>query len=339
MPHASPGRSTPGDPARPDLSIVVPVFDEEENLRTLDTEIRGILEAIGLSSEIIYVDDCSRDRSLEVLKEISQRRGPFRTRVVKLRRNFGQTAAMAAGFELSEGDVIVPLDADGQNNPADIPRLVEALGRGFDVVSGWRRKRRDGALSRIIPSRVANFLISRISGVRLHDHGCTLKAYRASLLKEIRLYGDMHRFIPVYLGRRGARVTELEVEHRPRRAGVSKYGGERFFNVLLDLVLIRFVSRFYARPMQFFGQIALLFLLATLGVAFLMVVFKFGWLRAIGIDYQASFVQTPLPAVAAAFILGAINSLFFGVLGEILIRVDYESRGVKPYAVEAIFEI
>jgi glycosyltransferase involved in cell wall biosynthesis len=339
MPQDSAGKGGPGKPARLDLSIVVPVFDEEENLRSLDDEIRGVLENLGLSSEIIYVDDCSRDRSLEVLKAILEsRNGPNRTRIVKLRRNFGQTAAMAAGFELAEGNVIVPLDADGQNNPADIPRLLDTLGRGFDVVSGWRRKRRDGILSRIIPSRVANFLISRISGVRLHDHGCTLKAYRALLLKEIRLYGDMHRFIPVYLGRRGARVTEIEVEHRPRRTGVSKYGGQRVFSVLLDLVLLRFVSRFYSRPMQFFGQIALLFLLATLGVAFLMVVFKFGWLRAIGIDYRASFVQTPLPAVAAAFILGAINSLFFGVLGEILIRADYESRGAKPYAVEAIFE-
>lgn len=325
--------------APPQLSIVVPVFDEEENLRPLDSEIRDVLHSLNLPAEIIYVDDCSRDRSLEVLKEISaSRNGPIRTRVVKLRRNFGQTAAMAAGFDLAEGDVILPLDGDGQNNPADIPRLVETLRCGFDVVSGWRRKRRDGTLSRILPSRVANFLISRLSGIRLHDHGCTLKAYRASLLKEIRLYGDMHRFIPVYLGRRGARVTEIEVEHRMRRAGMSKYGGQRVFRVLLDLVQIRFVSSFYARPIQFFGQIALLFLLATFGVVFLMVVFKFGWLRVIGIDYRASFVQTPLPAVAAAFILGAINSLFFGVLGEILIRADYESRGAKPYAVEAVFE-
>lgn len=272
------------------------------------------------------------------MKEISATRNEsVRTRVVKLRRNFGQTAAMAAGFELAEGDVIIPLDADGQNNPSDIPRLVETLDRGFDVVSGWRRKRRDG-LSRKIPSRIASFLISRLSGVRLHDHGCTLKAYRASLLKEIHLYGDMHRFIPVYLARRGARVAEIEVDHRPRRAGVSKYGGQRIFRVLLDLVLIRFVSRFHTRPMQFFGQIALLFLLATLVVGFLMIVFKFGWLRAFGIDYRASFVETPLPAVAAAFILGATNSLFFGVLGEILIRTDYESRGAKPYAVEETFE-
>lgn len=333
------GKTRPVGPARPALSVVVPVFDEEDNLRPLDAEIRGVLASLGLSSEIIYVDDCSRDRSLEVLKEISRRdNGPIRTRVVKLRRNFGQTAAMAAGFELTEGDVIVPLDADGQNNPADIPRLIETLAHGFDVVSGWRRNRRDRPLMRKLPSRIANRLISALSGVRLHDYGCTLKAYRAPVLKEIPLYGEMHRFIPVYLARRGARVTELEVDHRPRRAGVSKYGGQRIIRVLLDLVMIRFVSRFYTRPMQFFGQIALLFVLATLLVGVLMVVFKFGWLRAVGIDYRASFVQTPLPAVAAAFILGAINSLFFGVLGEILIRTDYESRGAKPYAVEAIFE-
>jgi glycosyltransferase involved in cell wall biosynthesis len=328
-----------GDPKRPQISIVVPVFDEEENLRPLDAEIREALGSLGVSAEVIYVDDCSTDRSLEILKEIAGRRDePIRTRVVKLRRNFGQTAAMAAGFELAEGDVILPLDADGQNNPSDIPRLVEKLSHGFDVVSGWRRRRRDGTLSRIIPSRVANSLISRISGIRLHDHGCTLKAYRASLLKEIRLYGDMHRFIPVYLGRRGARVTEIEVDHRPRRTGVSKYGGQRILRVLLDLVLIRYVSRFYARPMQFFGQIALWFVVATLGVGLLMAAIKFGWLRLIGIEYQASFVETPLPAVAAAFIIGIINSLFFGVLGEILIRADYESRGAKPYAVDAVFD-
>jgi glycosyltransferase involved in cell wall biosynthesis len=333
------GKRQPGSSTRPQLSIVVPVFNEEENLLPLDAEIRAALGSLDLPAEIIYVDDCSRDRSLHVLKEISaNRHGAIRTRVVKLRRNFGQTAAMAAGFELAEGTVILPLDGDGQNNPADIPRLVETLGRGFDVVSGWRRRRRDGTLSRTLPSRVANLLISRLSGVRLHDHGCTMKAYRATLLKEIRLYGDMHRFIPVYLGRRGARVTEVEVDHRPRLAGVSKYGGQRILRVLLDLVLIRYVSRFYARPMQFFGQIALLFGLATLFVGVMMAVFKFGWLRLIGIDYRASFVETPLPAVAAAFILGAINSLFFGVLGEILIRADYESRGAKPYAVEEIFE-
>ncbi len=324
----------------PEISVVLPVFNEEDSLLPLDTEIRAVLRSLSRPAEIIYVDDCSQDRSLHVLEEIvrSPDRRAIRTRVIKLRGNFGQTAAMAAGFDLAEGNVVLALDADGQNNPADIPRLVETLEHGFDVVSGWRRKRRDRTLQRKLPSRIANRLISRLSGVRLHDHGCTLKAYRASVLKEIRLYGEMHRFIPVYLARRGARVTEIEVDHRPRRFGVSKYGGKRIFRVLLDLVLIRFVSRYYARPMQFFGQIALALSVATLAVGFVMLVFKFGWLRLFGINYHPSFVETPLPAVAAAFIIGAINSLFFGVLGEMLIRVDYESRGLKPYAVEAILE-
>ena len=318
----------------------MPVFDEEENLRPLDAEIRSALRSMSRAAEIIYVDDSSRDGSLRVLREIaaSPEAASIRTRVVKLRRNFGQSAAMAAGFDLADGDVIVPLDADGQNNPSDIPRLLATLAQGFDVVSGWRRRRRDAPFGRAFPSRIANRLISRISGVRLHDHGCTLKAYRAAALKEISLYGEMHRFIPVYLARRGARVTELEVDHRPRRFGVSKYGSQRILRVLLDLVLIRYVSRFYTRPMQFFGQIAVFFAAATIAVGFFMVVFKFGWLRFFGIDYRASFVETPLPAVAAAFILGAINSLFFGVLGEILIRTDYESRGRKPYAVETVIE-
>jgi glycosyltransferase involved in cell wall biosynthesis len=334
------GAAETGRGVRPELSIVVPVFDEAENLVPLDAEIRAALASVGRPAEIIYVDDCSRDGSLHVLEAIaaSPQARAVRTRIVKLRRNFGQSAAMAAGFDLADGDVILPLDGDGQNNPADIPRLLAMLSQGFDVVSGWRRRRRDATIGRTFPSRIANQLISRISGVRLHDYGCTLKAYRASLLKEISLYGEMHRFIPVYLARRGARVTELEVDHRPRRSGTSKYGSQRIFRVLLDLFLLRYVSRFYARPMQFFGQIALFFAFATFAVGLLMVVFKFGWLRVFGIDYRASFVQTPLPAVAAAFILGAINSLFFGVLGEILVRADYESRGRKPYAVEAVIE-
>jgi dolichol-phosphate mannosyltransferase len=320
--------------------VVVPVFNEEESLRPLDAEIRAALATSGRTAEIIYVDDCSRDGSLELLKELAaaEDAAGIRARVVQFRRNYGQTAAMAAGFELAEGTVVFALDADGQNNPADIPRLLAEFEKGYDVVSGWRANRKDKAVSRKLPSWVANRLIGRVSGVRLHDYGCTLKAYRGSMLKELNLYGEMHRFIPLYLAIHGAKVTELPVDHRPRTAGVSKYGSRRIFKVMLDLLLIRFMTRYYNRPMHFFGQVALGFAAAMFATLFFMVVFKFGWLRLVGIDYQASFVQTPLPAMAATFMLGSIMSLFCGILGEILVRVHYESRGARPYNVERVFD-
>jgi len=321
-----------------DLSIVLPVYNEEPNLVPLDSELRSVLRAMGKRAEIIYVDDFSRDGSRAVLERLveSSLKDPIRTRVVRFRRNYGQTAAMTAGFQLAEGRVIFPLDADGQNDPADIPRLLAELEKGYDVVSGWRKNRKDKALSRKLPSRVANWLIGLVSGVRLHDHGCTLKAYRAPLLKELYLYGEMHRFIPLYLNHIGAKVGELVVDHRPRTAGVSKYGPRRIISVALDVVLIRFIIRYYNRPMHFFGQMGLIFFLMVLLTLFFMVVFKFGWLRLIGIDYQASFVQTPLPALAGTFLVGTIVSLFFGILAEILIRVHYESRGARPYAIESV---
>lgn len=323
-----------------EISVVVPVYNEEASLRALDAEIRVALRATGRAAEIIYVDDCSRDGSLGVLHELcaAAEATELRTRILEFRRNYGQTAAMAAGFEAAEGTVVVPLDADGQNNPADIPRLLAEFDKGYDVVSGWRKNRQDKAISRKIPSWVANRLIGRVSGVRLHDYGCTLKAYRGSMLKELHLYGEMHRFIPLYLAILGAKVTELPVDHRPRTAGVSKYGSRRIFKVFLDLLLIRFMSRYFNRPMHFFGQVALGFMFALATTLFFMIVFKYGWLRLIGINYEASFIQTPLPAMAATFLIGAVISVFSGILGEILIRVSYESRGAKPYHVQTTYD-
>lgn len=321
-----------------ELSVVVPVFNEEANLRAVDAEIAAALDEIGRPAEVVYVDDGSTDGSAAVLAELlreAAEHGGVR-RVVTLRRNFGQTAALAAGFDAARGAVVVSLDGDGQNDPADIPRLVARLDDGFDVVSGWRRRRRDKALSRRLPSWAANLLISALSGVKLHDYGCTLKAYRARLLREVRLYGDMHRFIPAYLARLGARITELEVHHRPRLHGVSHYGGDRIVKVLLDLVLIRFMSKYFTRPLHFFGQAAVFFGVVSLALLALMVTFKYGWLRLVGVDYQADFVQTPLPALGATFFSAAIASLFFGILGEILVRIYYELRDLRPYAVASI---
>jgi len=323
-----------------EISVVVPVHDEAPNLASLDAELREALAAMGREAEILYVDDGSRDTSLAVLRDLLAQGAPdsLRVRVIKLRRNFGQTAAIAAGFDRASGEIVVPLDADLQNDPRDIPRLLAKLEEGYDVVSGWRRRRRDRAFSRILPSRVASWLAGRLTGVRLHDLGCTLKAYRRSLLREIRLYGDMHRFIPLYLARIGARVTELEVAHRPRTAGESKYGAQRIFRVLADLVLILFMSKYYSRPMHFFGQAASFFGVLMGLVGFLMVAFKYGWLRLIGIDYQASFIQTPLPALGGTFLIGAISSIFFGILAEILIRIYHESQELRPYSVDEVFE-
>ena len=328
----------PGQTAPFDLSVVLPVWNERDNLSELDQELRDTLMATGRKSEIIYVDDRSTDGSSEILHDMvaAARHKKVRTRVVSLRRNYGQTAALAAGIDLAEGEVVVTLDADGQNNPADIPLLLENLKEGFDVVSGWRRSRKDHLISRRIPSVLANWLISKVTGLPLHDFGCTLKAYRAALLKEMRLYGDMHRFIPVFLAHLGARVSEVEVDHQPRLRGVSNYGGERVFKVLVDLVLLRFMTRFYTRPMHFFGKLGLFFLVAAMLTGLFMFAFKFGWGRFVGIDYQASFIETPLPALAATLLLGTTSSLFFGILGEILIRIHHESSGFRAYTVHSI---
>lgn len=323
-----------------DLSIVLPVYNEEGNIASLDAELRSVLHSLNLATEIIYIDDRSTDGSLKVLEGILEatRDDVVRTRVARFRRNYGQTAAMTAGFQLAEGRVIMPMDADGQNNPADIPRLLAELDRGLDVVSGWRKDRKDKAISRKIPSRIANICIGLISGVRLHDYGCTLKAYRGSLLKELHLYGEMHRFIPLYLNHIGAKVGELPVDHRPRMAGVSKYGSRRIIKVLLDMVMIRFMTRYYTRPMHFFGQMGIIFAILLAITFFFMVVFKYGWLRLIGIDYQASFITTPLPALAATFMLGTVVSIFFGILSEIMIRVHYESRSAWPFSIESVMD-
>jgi len=304
-----------------DVSVVAPVFDEADNLRPLHEEISAALA--GRRYEILYVDDGSRDASPRILDEIAA--ADPRARVLHFRRNYGQTAAIAAGLDHARGAVVVPIDADLQNDAADIPKLLAKLDEGFDVVSGWRKDRQDAAMSRVVPSVLANGLISLVSGVKLHDYGCTLKAYRRDVMAGVRLYGEMHRFIPVYASWRGARVAELPVNHRARTRGKSKYGIRRTYRVVLDLVVVKFLANYSTKPMHVFGGFGLVcFLLAfvaALGAAWLK------WFH----DPEISFIQTPLPLLAVLLAVLGVMSLLMGLLAELVVRTYYEASDRRTY--------
>jgi len=306
--------------------MVVPCYNEAESIPDLLVQLDGAVAALagrGVRGEVIVVDDGSHDGSGDLLCQASTSRPHLK--VILLARNFGQTAAMAAGFDAATGEVIVPLDADLQNDPADVVNMLDKLDQGYDVVSGWRRKRSDTFFTRKIPSWLANRLIARISGVRLHDFGCTLKAYRRNILSGIHLYGEMHRFIPVYAAQRGARVTELEVNHRPRRHGHTKYGLGRVPNVILDLMLSQFLWRYGTKPMHVFGKFGLASMAMSFLVFGLMVYFKF-W-------GHKDFVATPLPVVTVTFFLVGCLSLLIGLLAETTMRTYYESSRTAIYLV------
>ncbi len=306
------------------LSIIIPMYNEEDNVLPLYTRLKDVLAEQGYSYEIIVVDDGSTDATGERLKAIAQ--GDERLKVIHLRRNFGQTAAMMAGIDEAVGDILIPMDGDLQNDPGDIPKLLAKLDEGFDVVSGWRKDRQDHPLKRNLPSRAANFVISAISGVHLHDYGCSLKAYRKEIIKNVKLYGEMHRFIPIYASWQGARVAEVGVTHHPRVHGVSKYGIDRTIKVILDLMVVKFLDKFAQKPMYLFGG----FGLAFLGVAFLLFL---GMLYAkIGMD--KSFIATPLPLVVSMFLLMGFMSIFMGLIAEILMRTYHESQNKPTYIVD-----
>jgi glycosyltransferase involved in cell wall biosynthesis len=294
----------------------------------LHAELTHALAPTGLAYELIFVDDGSTDGTPARLAEI-QDSDPEHVRIALLRRNFGQTAALSAALDLARGDVLVPIDGDLQNDPADIPRLLERLDQGFDVVSGWRQHRKDPLLTRKVPSWIANRLVARLSGVPLHDFGCTLKAYRRRVLEGVRLYGEMHRFIPVFATWQGARVAELGVNHRPRTAGKTKYGLGRTLNVVLDLLLIRFFDRYAQRPMHFFGRIAIFsFLLSVLSFG-AMLYYKFQpYINGLP---KKDFVQTPIPLLVALFFLASIISFLMGVQADMLMRIYYESQSKPTY--------
>jgi len=308
---------------QPDLSVVIPLYNEEANVESLLAELFGVLRGLGRTYEVICVDDGSRDGTFAELARLAQLEPALR--VIRFRLNFGQTAAMSAGIEAARGNVIVPMDGDLQNDPADIAKLLARLGEGYDVVSGWRRDRKDKEFGRKLPSRIANWLISSISGVRLHDYGCSLKAYRRDVLRDVKLYGEMHRFIPIYASWQGARVSEMVVNHRSRRTGRSKYGLSRTFKVVLDLMVVKFLASFATKPIYVFGGFGL-FSFACAVAAFLVALyFKLAGLK--------SFVQTPLPLVTVMFTLVGALSLLMGLLAELVVRTYYESQGKRPYLV------
>ena len=313
-------------PAAPEVSIFLPVFNEEPNLRPLHAKLDEALKALGRSAEIVYVDDGSSDGSLKILREIAEM--DSRVRVVALRRNYGQTAAMAAGIDAARGKVLIPMDADLQNDPADITRLLDKLDEGYDVVSGWRKNRKDKMVTRKIPSMIANRLISWIGGVQLHDYGCSLKAYRRESLEDVKLYGEMHRFIPIYASWAGARVTEIPVEHHPRTMGKSKYGLSRTVKVVFDLITIKFMASYQTKPLYLFGWAGLLTFAISFLSALLACLMKWAsW------PHHADFVQTPLPVMAMVTLVLGVQLFLMGLLAEMLVRTYHESQAKPIYGV------
>lgn len=308
----------------PRISLVIPVYNEAESLPFL---FQALDKAVGhLDHEIVLVNDGSRDKSMEVLREHAAR--DPKLKVIDFRRNFGQTAAINAGIQHATGDVLVLMDSDLENDPADIPRLLAELDNGYDVVSGWRKDRWQGSyLTRKLPSETANRLISSISGVKLHDYGCTLKAYRRDVIKDVALYGQMHRFIPVYCSWQGGRVGELPVNYSPRRFGKSNYGLFRTYKVLLDLLLIKFLDKFMTKPIHFFGGAGFISFILAFITGGLALYFKF--------TGQKDLVETPLPVITAMFLIVGLVMVLLGILAEIQMRTYYESRGVRPYSIRS----
>ena len=304
------------------LSVVVPLYNEEESLPHLVEQLLSALRPTDEAFELVLVDDGSRDRTANVLAQLSAE--VPEVVAVLLRKNYGQTAAMAAGFDVAGGEVIVSLDGDLQNDPADIPMLLAKLREGYDLVSGWRHQRQDAALQRKLPSRIANRLIGRVTGVRLHDYGCSLKAYRREVLSDMRLYGELHRFLPALAFIEGARITEVKVNHRARQFGSSKYGIDRTFRVLMDLLTVWFMKRFLTRPMYVFGFGGLLAIAASLITSTYLLVIK-----VMGGD----IANRPLLTLAVVLGLAGIQLFCFGLLGELLIRTYHESQGRPIYRI------
>ncbi len=312
-----------------DISIVIPLYNEEENVEQLYTQLKAALEGTGREYEIIIVDDGSTDGSFDVLKRLHE--GDERLKVIRFRRNFGQTAAFAAGFDLSQGEVVITMDADLQNDPADIPLLLEKIEEGYDVVSGWRLHRQDPFLTRRLPSIIANWLISQVTGVHLHDYGCSLKAYRREVVKNVQLYGELHRFIPAIANWMGVSVAEVPVRHYARRFGRSKYGLSRTARVLLDLLTVRFLLSYSTRPIHIFGGLGLISFVAGIGLGGYLSFVKFALGQKIG--------DRPLLLLAILLMVLGVQLISMGLLGELVVRTYYETLDKPIYAVREVLEI
>lgn len=323
------GQSQPpyGEAASPlKLSVVVPVYNEVESLPRLVEAIATAVQPTGLNYEIICVDDGSRDGTTDLLRELAQSRGDLRG--VLLRRNYGQTAAMAAGFNHARGNVIVTLDGDLQNDPSDIPMLVAKLEEGYDLVSGWRKNRQDAALTRLLPSKIANGLIGWVTGVKLHDYGCSLKAYRSELVMDMNLYGELHRFLPALAFIEGARITEVPVKHHARQFGQSKYGLGRTFRVLMDLFTIAFMKKFLTRPMHVFGWFGL--------VSLILGILLGSYLTFLKLVLGQSIGDRPLLILAVVLFLTGVQLFSLGLLAEVSMRTYHESQGRPIYRVREV---
>jgi glycosyltransferase involved in cell wall biosynthesis len=308
---------------RVQLSIIVPVLNEGASLPELARGLKQEMAQLGRTWEIIFINDGSTDESEMILNNLAD--NDERIRVIHFRRNFGQTAAMMAGFDFARGDILIPIDGDGQNDPADIAKMLDLLEHGYDVVSGWRKDRQDNFIKRNVPSILANQLISAVSGVPLHDFGCSLKAYKRSVVGGIRLYGEMHRFLPIYASWHGAKITEVVVNHHPRRAGRSKYGLERVAKVLLDLLVVKFLDSAAQKPMYVFGGCGI-FSLAISILAFL-------WMLYLKIFKNFAFITTPVPLIVVmAFMIGMM-CILLGLLAEMIMRTFYESQGKPIYTI------
>ncbi|MCK5082122.1 MAG: glycosyltransferase family 2 protein [Candidatus Omnitrophica bacterium] len=308
-----------------DISVIIPVYNENQNVPILYKELNDVLPGLNKEYEIIFINDGSTDNTLKNLKDIYSK--DRKVRIIDLKRNFGQTAAIAAGFELAEGGIVITMDGDLQNDPHDIPRFLEEINKGFDIVSGWRKKRKDFFL-RVILSRIASCLISKILGLKLHDYGCTLKAYQKKVIKDINLYGDMHRFIPAVASSSGAKIAEIEVNHRPRKYEQSKYNLNRIIKVSLDLLLLAFLSEYHTKPIRFFGGLGIIsFLLGTFSIIALIYMKVFS-----GIDMTGN----PLIILATLFILVSMQFISIGFVSEINIRTYYESQNKKIYSIKEI---
>lgn len=311
------------------FSIVIPIFNEEKNIEYLIKSIKYVLKNLSPKCEVIAVNDGSSDKTLEQLKK-EIKKNKF-LRVIDLKRNKGQTAAIMAGLDYCSNEIIIIMDADSQNDPSDIPKLIKKIDEGYDVVSGWRKNRKDPYITRVFPSKVANIFISWISGVKLHDHGCSLKAYKKDVLSEIKLYGEMHRFISIYAKLAGAKVAEIEVKHHPRILGNSKYGINRVYKVILDILVVKFLDTYLTKPIYIFGGFSLISFFVSFATFFYMLYLKF--------FNDISMIQTPLPLVVVMTFISGFLSFLIGLLAEMLVRVYFESQNKSTYTVKALYNL